>query len=101
MKMTSPKTILLTSNGFDGENVRKEIVKILPKPASQIKLAHIVTASKPEKNTSYVERDKRGMSRAGFQVEDIDVEGKSERELRNLLKDKDAIYVQGGNTFIY
>lgn len=93
------KTLLLTSNGFDGKNVRKEIVKILPKPASKIKLAHIMTASKPEKSTNYVKRDKQQMAKLGFQAEDIDLEGKSEGELRNLLKDKDVIYVQGGNTF--
>lgn len=95
------KTLLLTSNGFDGENIRKEIVKILPKPASKIKLAHIITASKPEKNTNYVKRDKQQMARLGFQVEDedIDIEGKTEDELRDLLEDKDVIYVQGGNTF--
>jgi len=35
----------------------------------------------------------------GFQVEDIDLENKKESELKEILKDKDIIYVQGGNTF--
>ncbi len=29
----------------------------------------------------------------------VDIEGKSENELREILNDRDVIYVQGGNTF--
>jgi len=90
------KTILLTSAGM---NIKEEILKILPKPANQTKIAHIITASKPEKDNSYLNRDKRAMIDVGFLVEDIDIEGKNEEELRKILKDKDIIYVQGGNTF--
>lgn len=90
------KTILLTSAGM---NVRDEILKILPKPADQIKIAHIITASKAEKDISYLERESRIMGELGFNVEEIDIEGKNENELRALLGGKDVIYVQGGNTF--
>lgn len=90
------KRILLTSAGM---NIKEEILKVLPKPPEQMKIAHIITASKPEEDTSYVEKDSRLMIEAGFQVEDIDIEGRNETELRELLKDKDIIYVQGGNTF--
>lgn len=90
------KTLLLTSAGM---NVKEEIFKILPKPANQTKVAHIITASKMEDDTSYVEKDKRSMEEAGFQVTDIDIAGKSENELMSLLKDLDVIYVQGGKTF--
>lgn len=90
------KTILLTSAGMD---VKEEILKILPKPANQIKLAHITTASKVEDDLSYLEKDNREMSKLGLQVDEIDIEGKNEPELRKLLKNKDIIYIQGGNTF--
>ena len=80
-------------------NVREEILKILPKPADQIKIAHIITASKAEQDISYLERENRIMKELGFNVENIDIEGKSENELRVLLDGKDIIYVQGGNTF--
>ncbi|MBI2514714.1 Type 1 glutamine amidotransferase-like domain-containing protein [Candidatus Wolfebacteria bacterium] len=90
------KTILLTSAGMD---VKEEILEILPKPANQIKLAHISTASKAEGNLSYLEKENREMKALGFQVEEIDIEGKNEAELRKLLEDRDVIYVQGGNTF--
>lgn len=90
------RTILLTSAGMD---MKDEILKILPKPANQIKLAHIITASKVEKDLSYLEKERKEMQNLGFKVEEIDIEGKSENEIRNLLTDKDIIYVQGGNTF--
>lgn len=80
-------------------SVKDELIKILPKPANEIKLAHIITASIPEKDKGYVYKDKKQMTEAGFDVEDIDIEGKREKELRDLLKDKDVICVQGGNTF--
>lgn len=80
-------------------DVKEEILKILPKPADQIKLAHIITASNMENDTSYVEKDKKLMKEAGFQVIDIDIVGKTETELRKILQGFDVIYVQGGNTF--
>ena len=79
--------------------VKGEILKILPKPANQINLAHIITASKVEDDISYVKRDSLTMEELGFNVEEIDIEGKNENELRSALTDKDVIYAQGGNTF--
>ena len=88
--------LLLTSAGT---NVKDEILKILPKPPSILKLAHIITASTPELNKDYIIKDKQRMIDLGFDVEDIDIEDKNEAELRILLHDKDIICVQGGNTF--
>ena len=88
--------LLLTSAGM---NVREEIIKILPRPAHQVKLAHIITAAKAESNQDYMLKDKQQMKELGFDVEDIDIEGKNENELINLLENKDIICVQGGNTF--
>lgn len=90
------KTLLLTSAGM---NVKEEILKILPKPANQTKVAHIITASKVEVDLSYLEKDSQIMKEVGLDIENIDIEKKSEKELRIILKDKDIIYVQGGNAF--
>jgi dipeptidase E len=88
--------LLLTSAGM---NVKDELIKILPKPASQLKLAHIITATKTESDTGYALRDKQRMIELGFDVEDIDLEGKNESNLKQLLQNKDVVSVQGGNTF--
>lgn len=87
------ETILLTSAGT---KIKEEICKIIPKSA---RIAYITTASKVEKSIFYVEEDRQALMKSGFIVEDIDIEGKKENELRALLMDKDVIYVQGGNPF--
>lgn len=80
-------------------NVKDEILKILPKPASEIKLAHIVTAVNKESNKSHLKEEQIEMERLRFHITVIDLEGKSEQELKGLLSDQDIIYVQGGNVF--
>ncbi len=90
------KKLLLTSAGT---NVKEEIIKILPKPASELKVAYIITASKPELDKNYALVDRNELLKIGFQIEDLDIEGKNEKELRKILINKDIIYVQGGNTF--
>ena len=80
-------------------NVKEEILKILPKPTNQTKVAHIITASKAEDDVSYVEKDKKLMEEAGFQINNIDIAGKTETDLRKILEGFNVVYVQGGNTF--
>lgn len=90
------KTILLTSAGMQ---VKDEIVKLLQKPAYNITVGFINTAAKPEADLSYVQKDLDAMKEVGFNVEEIDIEGKKESQVMELLKLKDIIYVEGGNTF--
>lgn len=79
--------------------VKKEILQLLTKSPEKTNVAHITTAASPKKNPEYLYRDKKQMVEAGFQVEDIDIEGKNEKELRRILADKDIIYVQGGEGY--
>jgi len=90
------KTILLTSAGTD---IKEEILKILPKPASELKLAHIITASKSEPDQTYVQKDTQNLEKMGFKVVNIDIENRTDTELINILDGFDVIFVQGGNTF--
>lgn len=91
------RTVVLTSNGMQGSG--DGILKILAKPPDKITVAHIITASKAEADISYMEKDKELMRQAGFNVEDIDIEGKNKNQLARMLGSKDIIYAQGGNTF--
>ena len=93
------KTLLLTSGGIQVPAIKDEVLKILTKPATKTKLAHITTASKVVENIDYVDRDRKTIKKMGFQVTDIDIRGKSKNQLIKLLKDQDVIYVQGGNGF--
>lgn len=88
--------LLLTSAGM---RVKTEILKILPGPPSEIKLAHIITATTIFAKAPWRDRDKKSMLDTGFQVEDIDIVGKNEEELYRILKNKDIIYVQGGDPY--
>jgi len=89
--------IFLTSAGiFD---VKDDVWQFFPRPLSKLRVAHIITAAKPEKDISYLENKRKELLAVGFSVEDVDIEGKGENELRSVLVDKDILYVQGGNTF--
>ena len=96
IKQSQAKTILLTSTGMQMKN---EIVKLLQKPAYDITVAFIITAAKPQQNLDYVKKDYDIMREMGFNVAEVDIEGKTESQVRELIKLKDIIYVEGGNTY--
>lgn len=79
--------------------MQKEILKVLPKPPGELKLAHVITASRMEPNTDYVEADRAALKAAGFQVTDINLEDLTPATAFDELNKFDIIYVQGGNTF--
>jgi len=92
------KTLLLTSGGM--QPMKDEITKLLTKPAYDITVAFITTAAKPEEDTDYVRRDLNIMrDELGFNVEEFDIDAKTENQVFKLLELKDIIYVEGGNTF--
>ena len=71
----------------------------LPKPLSEAKILYITTASKKVSDTGYVERMRQKMNELNFSFTELDIEGKSEQELKKALSSTDIIYVEGGNTF--
>ncbi len=93
------KTLILTSAGLKIPSVQEAVVKILPQPLSALKLAYITTAFKVEENTAFADLDLQVLTELGFQIEEIDIAGKSYAQLKALLSGKDILYVQGGNTF--
>lgn len=97
--MNNQHTILLTSKGMKVPSMRDEVLKLISKPPQEIKLACINTASKNSSTSEWVIEDNEGLEKLGFNIEEIDIEGKTESELLGLLKDKDIIYVQGGDPF--
>lgn len=89
-------TLLLTSAGMQ---VQEEILKILPKTPKDTKIAHIITACNQLDSAPWKDKDKRKMLDVGFQATDVDIQGKNEAQLREILKDSDIIYVQGGSPY--
>lgn len=89
------KKILLSSNGdFAIEGLRLFFADL-----KNIKLAYITTASKGANDLEYLKWHKDKMDDLGIDYEEIDIEGKSDDELREIFKDKNAVFVEGGNTF--
>lgn len=96
IKHSQAKTLLLVSSF---PQMVDEIIKLLQKPAYDVEVGFITTASKPEENLDYMQQDLAIMKELGFNVEQIDIEGKNEHELMGLLELKDIVFVEGGNTF--
>lgn len=92
-------TIFLTSGGIRFQPVADAFVSILPKKLSEIRMAHIMTATKMARHLKYLEEDRAAFARLGISYDDIDIEGKTTDELRTILKDYDVIYVQGGDPY--
>jgi len=92
------KKILLTSGGMD---IRDEIIKILPKPIKGLRVAQIITAGVPKYKGEppYAQNDKKILELLGMVVTNIDIKGKNQKELANIFRNQDIIYVQGGNSF--
>lgn len=99
IKHNQAKTMLLTSDGM--VEMKDEIIRLLQKPAYDINVAFIFTASKQrEEYQAFMRQDWLIMrDEMGFNLEEIDIEGKTEGQLYNELKIKDIIYVEGGNAF--
>jgi len=98
LKNRGARTILLTSAGMQ---MKDEIIKLLQKPAYDVTIGFVTTAYKfkSEENPDYVAEDLRIMHELGFNVEEIDIEGKNQNQLMELFENKDIIFVEGGNTF--
>lgn len=90
------KTILLTSSG---KFITKNKLEFLPKPIKQMKIAWVTTAGNRVDDTTYLKEHEKKMIELGYDFEKVDVAGKDEKEVREMLKDKEIILVEGGNTF--
>ncbi|OGZ63978.1 MAG: hypothetical protein A2812_02245 [Candidatus Staskawiczbacteria bacterium RIFCSPHIGHO2_01_FULL_36_16] len=96
IKHRKAKTLLLTSAGME---MKGEIAKLLQKPAYDITVAFVTTAAKPEEDILYLQKDFEAMKEMGFNVQEVDIEQKTERELSEIFQLKDIVFVEGGNTF--
>lgn len=92
-------TLFLSSSGLRNPIIASEFLKTLPKPPKELKLTHIFTASKVKDDTAFVEKDRKAFQEIGFNVQELDLEDKNREILRELLKDTDIVYMQGGNGF--
>ncbi|WP_039938509.1 Type 1 glutamine amidotransferase-like domain-containing protein [Streptomyces himastatinicus] len=63
------------------------------------RLAFVPDAGAPYEDRSFVERDRSLLSRMGFDLLEVTLDGKTAVELRSELADVDVVFVAGGNSF--
>lgn len=90
-------TILLLSGGkFLYDNPL-----MLGRPFKDLKMAYVISASKGKGvgSTDFMEKDKAFFREQGCNFFELDLDGKTENELRDILNNCDAVFVEGGSTF--
>ena len=90
------KKLFLASNAY---STLDKVLPLLPNKPECLNLAFISTAANPYKEKSWMYKDRNKLIEMGFNVIDIDIEGKTEMNLRKLLTNIDVLFVSGGNTF--
>ena len=89
------KLLLASNGGF----LINQGYKLLSISKEETKIGYVTTASKGVNDLRYLDWHKNDMRVNGLNFEEIDIEGKTEKELREFFKDKNVIHVEGGNTF--
>jgi dipeptidase E len=90
--------LFLTSAGLPPE-ITEAFLKLIGKKPEETKVCFITTASQPEEDKWFVEKDRERLSELGFKTTELDLKQENEESLNNKLKNFDVIFVEGGNTF--
>ncbi|MFH0951909.1 MAG: Type 1 glutamine amidotransferase-like domain-containing protein [Patescibacteria group bacterium] len=69
------------------------------KPKDKIRWAHIITAGGSVPDTTYLIKHRKRLTDLGWDSQELDIKGKKPAELRAFLADKDAINMDGGNSY--
>lgn len=92
------KTILLLSHG---KFLNSDLPKILGRSLLGWRVLHITTAANGARvdMKPYWDTVHEALEKYGCEVKDLDLEGKTKNELRDILKNFEAVFINGGNTF--
>jgi dipeptidase E len=67
-------------------------------PKDKMKIGYVTTASKGDRG-DFSRKLKDVIRDAGYNFDEIDIEGKTKEEIKNFFKDKNIIHLEGGNSF--
>lgn len=67
-------------------------------PKNQMKIGYVMTATKGT-GKPFNPKYKNIIKDNGYFIEEIDIEGKTRKELKDFFMDKNVIHIEGGNTF--
>ena len=92
--------LLLTSNGFENPEIAKEFLRLVGKPAEEIKILFIPIASRSIDERNYANKSKQELYDIGIKYENIRILNINKKPLSEAeMFDYDTIYICGGNTF--
>lgn len=92
--------LLLTSGGLTNPSICKALVDLVGKPARYTKIAFIPTAANSERSDKdWLINDLYRIKQQGYYVDIIELTALTTDAVIKALKDKDVIFVGGGNTF--
>ena len=80
-------------------NVMNKIVPGLPKKPEDTSVLFIPTAGNVYEKTPWIDDDLNKLKVLGFRLKVLDIEHKTEQEIRDAIHDIDLVFVAGGNTF--
>ena len=76
-----------------------KLIEHLPSSPKNLKVAFVPTAATPYKDKWFVKLDRDKLEKLGFNLIDVKLESKTEKQLTKELEGIDVIFVGGGNTF--
>nr|WP_154983836.1 Type 1 glutamine amidotransferase-like domain-containing protein [Paenibacillus xylanexedens] len=89
-------SVLLTSCGFNTEDIKNQFLDFIDRDISQLKVAIITTASPMKENNRYAQKAMQDFKDMGFQqIEFVDIEFDDPQ----VLVHTDVIYINGGNPY--
>lgn len=91
--------LLLTSAGLINQNIIKNFLQLLNKPIYQAKIIFIPTAARSSEELKYVNKSKKKLVDLGIIKKNIKTINLNTPINFNDVKNYDACYVCGGNTF--
>ncbi len=89
--------LILTSSS---SLVTQDFLQYLPDSPKNLKLTFIPTAAEVETGEkSWLERDKQALIKADFKFSEFSFTGKKKKQVEQMLKRTDVLFISGGNTF--
>ncbi len=89
------KLLLASSSSYIVEGA----CALFEKPRPKLKWCYIATAGKSVPDTNYLRIHQQKMKAARWDFEIFDLDGKNPANIKTALQNKDAIFMEGGNTF--
>jgi dipeptidase E len=73
--------------------------RVLPADPADLRTVFVPTAGRPYPAAPWLEKRREWLRGNDFRIEDLDLAEATTRQVRQVMKDVDLVYVEGGNTY--